>query len=273
MSRVWFSSELETVAIFWRVLRTDGVTLGFTTHDEDLWLDGVRHAAAPGMVPSAIRRSSGFEADSAEIEGTLSHDSISAADLSSGRFDNARILAGLVDWENGASQTLFRGSIGTVSREDGKFSAELQSRKAELSADRIPRTSPACRAEFCGEGCGLSSGRFSHDGSLLDADPALRSVDLSTAAVLANLVGGKLSWLDGPHAGIAMGIISHSGGTLILDAPLSGSIAPGMRVELREGCDRTLATCSIRFGNAANFQAEPFLPGNDLLTRYPSPNQ
>ena len=30
MSRVWFAEPLETAATFWRVLRRDGVTLGFT---------------------------------------------------------------------------------------------------------------------------------------------------------------------------------------------------------------------------------------------------
>ena len=71
MSRVWFSQPLETAATFWRVIRRDGVTLGFTTHDRDLWFDGVLHRAAPGMVPSAIRRSTDFEPDSAEVQGAL----------------------------------------------------------------------------------------------------------------------------------------------------------------------------------------------------------
>jgi hypothetical protein len=47
----------------------------------------------------------------------------------------------------------------------------------------------------------------------------------------------------------------------------------GTRVELREGCDRRLETCATRFANAINFQGEPFLPGNDLITRYPVPSQ
>ena len=31
----------------------------------------------------------------------------------------------------------------------------------------------------------------------------------------------------------------------------------------------TVATCAARFGNAVNFQGEPFLPGNDMLAQYP----
>ena len=48
-------------------------------------------------------------------------------------------------------------------------------------------------------------------------------------------------------------------------------LACGGPVLLREGCDRTLDTCAMRFGNAVNFQGEPFLPGNDMITRYPIP--
>ena len=45
--------------------------------------------------------------------------------------------------------------------------------------------------------------------------------------------------------------------------------AIGDLVEIREGCDKSLATCSGRFANAVNFRGEPHLPGIDLLTRYP----
>jgi AcrR family transcriptional regulator len=48
------------------------------------------------------------------------------------------------------------------------------------------------------------------------------------------------------------------------------SLAVPVAVELIEGCDRQLATCRDRFANVANFQGEPHLPGNDLLTRYGS---
>ncbi len=112
MSRVWFAQPLETAATWWRILRGDGITLGFTTHDRDLWFDGVRHAAAPGMVPSAIRRTANFAPDSAEVQGSLSHAAISAADLAAGRYDGARIMIGLVDWDSLERSTLYAGSLG-----------------------------------------------------------------------------------------------------------------------------------------------------------------
>jgi uncharacterized phage protein (TIGR02218 family) len=248
------------------------VTLGFTTHDRDLWFDGVLHRAAPGMVPSAIRRSADFEPDSAEVQGALSHDSISASDLASGRFDSARVLIGLVDWENLERHVIYRGTIGTVSEEAGGFTAALESRKAELGRDPVLRTSPSCRAVFCGPGCTLSPARYTHEGLLSGFDVAANAAAVTSTASTANLVGGTLRWCDGPYAGQSAGIIASTGaGGLVLDIPIDQVPPPGARVLLREGCDRTLTTCATRFANAVNFQGEPHLPGNDLITRYPSP--
>lgn len=273
MSRIWFSRPLECAATFWRVARRDGVTLGFTTHDRDLWFDGLLHRATPGMVPSAIRRSADFEPDSAEVQGALSHESIAAEDLAIGRYDGAQVLIGLVDWETLEHAVLYRGAIGTVAEEAGAFTAALQSRKAELQRDPVPRTSPSCRATFCGTGCALSPARFTHSARLTGFDPAANAVSVSSAAAPASLVGGTARWLDGPLAGVTMGVAALSGSALVLDTPLDLAPPIGAALLLREGCDRTVATCATRFANVVNFQGEPYLPGNDLVTRYPSPVQ
>ena len=59
------------------------------------------------------------------------------------------------------------------------------------------------------------------------------------------------------------------GDTLTLAERIEPELPVGLRVRLREGCDRTIATCTSRFGNAVNFRGEPFLPGNDMLAQYP----
>lgn len=272
MTRSWFAAELETVATFWRILRSDGVALGFTTHDADLWFDGILHHASPGMVPSSIRKSAGFEADSAEVQGTLTHDAIAAADLAAGRFDGASVRIGLVDWETLETTILYAGTIGTVSEEDGRFSAELVSRKAELLRDPVPRTSPTCRAPFCGPGCNLSAAAFTRERQILDIDLDNNAVLFDGAPDPAAHSGGMIRWLDGPMAGMTMGIQAGSTAEgFFLDTPLASAIPAGSRALVREGCDHTLDTCASRFGNAANFRGEPFLPGNDLLTSYPTP--
>jgi uncharacterized phage protein (TIGR02218 family) len=233
----------------------------------------VLHQAAPGMVPSAIRRSADFEPDSAEVEGALSHAAICSADLAAGRYDGAKVTIGLVDWETLEETAIYSGTIGGVSDEAGGFSASLASRKAELLRDPVPRTSPTCRAAFCGPGCNLSGAKFTTLDRLATYDPARNAVQLEVAGASLAWVGGTLRWLDGALAGLNATLIGVTDGWLLIDRPLDVVPLAGERVILRQGCDRRLETCSARFGNALNFQGEPFLPGNDLLTRYPSPSQ
>ena len=267
--RVFGREALEALAMFWRVRRRDGVMLGFVSHDRDLWFDGVLHRAAPGMVPSAVRRSADLSPDSAEVQGALTHDSLSEADLAAGRFDGARVEIGVVDWETLERAVLYRGEIGEVSEEAGEFAAELRSAKALLETDPVPRTSPTCRARFGGPGCTLSAARFTHEAVLQAVDFEANRVTFAGAPAAGLMGEGSVRWLDGPHAGITMQVSRAEEAGLVLDLALDPTLEPGTRALLREGCDHTLATCHARFGNAVNFQGEPFVPGNDLLARYP----
>lgn len=269
MSRAFFGTELEAVAIYWRIERPDGVTLGFTSHDRDLEFDGVCYRAAPGMLPSAIRRNASLEPDNAEVQGALSHDAIRADDLAAGRFDLSAVEIGLVDWESLERSSLYHGEIGAISADGSSFETELRSIKADLEQDTVPRTSPTCRARFCGPGCGLSAHRFTHETWVSAVDPTSSKVLFAAPVPPSSMRDGFVRWIDGPHAGIRMDVLEADDDGLLLEVNLSPSIVPGVRAFLREGCDHTLATCEARFANSVNFQGEPFLPGNDALVRYP----
>ena len=265
--RVFFDRELDSVATFWRVFRRDGVALGFTTHDRDLVFSGLRHRAAPGMVPAAIRMTSEISDDSAEVEGAVSHDSISEADLSSGLFDEASIVIGAVDWETMEHEILYSGQIGRIEDDRQGFSAQLRSSKHILDHDLVPRTSPTCRATFCAKGCGLSASRFTTRSTITGIDEVANRIKVSSS-ISSDLIDGQIRMLGGPQTGLVFGILDVTGDWLALDRPIAAGTLPGTAVEIREGCDHTLATCADRFGNAHNFRGEPFLPGNDLLARY-----
>lgn len=271
MTRVFHHEPLEGTATFWRIRRRDGVTLGLTGHDRDLWFDGVLHRAAPGMLPSAIRLSADLGADSAEVQGALTHDCIGEADLAAGRFDGAGVVVGVVDWETLEHAVLYSGEIGDLTEEAGRFSAELLSAKTGLEVDLVPRTSPTCRAPFGGPGCGLSVARFVHEAVLEAVDLAANRVQFAGGPPFALLREGSVRWIDGPHAGLAMEVVSADDDGLVLERPLDPALEAGTRALLREGCDHTLQTCAARFANAANFQGEPFVPGNDLIARRPAP--
>jgi uncharacterized phage protein (TIGR02218 family) len=267
MPRVFFDRELDTVATFWRIYRRDGSALAFTSHDRDLTFGGLKHRAAPGMVPAAIRLTAELANDSAEVQGALSHDSIRESELAAGLYDDAAIEIGAVDWVGLESHTLYTGQIGRIEDDQSQFSAELRSNKSLLEQDLVPRTSPTCRAAFCGKGCGLSAVRFTSQQVLAEIDLEGNRVRFAGLDGEAH-VDGRLRFMGGPQTGVGFGIIDADQDWLVLDRPLVDGTLPGTRAELREGCDHTIATCAGRFDNAANFRGEPFLPGNDLLARY-----
>ncbi|MEL6529417.1 MAG: DUF2163 domain-containing protein [Pseudomonadota bacterium] len=265
--RVFFDRDLDTVATFWRIYRRDGLMLAFTSHDRDLFFAGIRHRAAPGMVPASIRLTADLSEDSAEVRGALSHATIREEDLAAGLFDQAAIEIGAVDWETSDHHIIYSGQIGRIEDDRRGFTAELRSAKRQLDQDLVPRTSPTCRALFCGPGCGQKSAKFTSVRELV-------SIDIDANAVAfegiepESFIDGQLRFLDGPQTGIAFGIMSAANGQLSLDRQLVDGTQIGTRTELREGCDHTVRTCAQRFGNAVNFRGEPSLPGNDLLSRY-----
>ena len=265
--RTFFDRELDTAATFWRVFRRDGVALGFVSHDRDLAFGGLIHRSAPGMAPFAIRMTSDLSEDSAGVDGALSHATISAHDLSAGLFDDAAVEIGIVDWETGEHGVLYSGTLGQIEDDGYGFSGELRSAKSILDKDFVPRTSPTCRASFCGRGCGLSASMFTKIAALSEADFDLNRVRFA-GVVAEDCVDGQVRFLSGPQTGVVFTVLSANGDWLALDRPLSEDVEIGTRAEVREGCDHTLRTCSTRFGNAINFRGEPFLPGNDLLARY-----
>ena len=262
-------NELTTLAFCWRVERRDGVAIGLTSHDRDLTIDGLVHRAAPGMTPSAIRREAGLEPDTADIAGALTAAAITAADLLAGRWDEARVASFAVDWTGAPGRVeLGEGRLGAVSVKNGAFSAELRGPGAALTRAVTEECSPECRAELGDRRCRVAMAgrrRFARVAAV-----AALAVTVDAVEPLANAYGGgRLRWLGGANGGLESAVRLSSNAVLMLRRPPAFAVEAGTLVELIEGCDKSLATCAARFGNAVNFRGEPYLPGVDLLMRYP----
>lgn len=261
--------ELTTLAFCWRVERRDGVCLGFTSHDRDLVIGGLAYRSAPGMLPSAVSVSDGFDASTLDVSGALSSEAISEADLEAGRWDRASVALFLVDWEapEGERLALVRGELGDVSARANGFEAELRGPAALLERAVVEQTSPECRAELGDRRCRIDLASRTRLTRVMAA-PAETIVEV--AEVSGGSHGfGRLRWIGGANSGLESRIASSDGVQLTLREPPPFPAAGGDLVEISEGCDKSFATCSGRFANAENFRGEPHLPGMDLLTRYP----
>lgn len=267
-NHLWLSREVVPIAWCWRIERRDGVTVGLTTHDRAISVDGLVHSPAPGMRPSAVGQRIGLEAASLEIEGALSGSAIAEADLADGRWDGAAVRLSVVDWEEPDRRVVIaEGRLGRVTREGQRFEALMASRDPALERPACASTSPECRAMLGDRQCRVAlpplrmrtvvTGSGADGGWLLAAHPGEGTLQF-----------GRLRWLEGPRQGIDELIIAQEGASVRTERG-GEPLLTGARVELTQGCDKRAATCAERFANIANFRGEPHLPGFDLLTRYP----
>ena len=89
------------------------------------------------------------------MEGALTSDAITAADLKAGRWDGAAVCVFMVDWEapDGETLALARGELGEVSIRGDAFEAELKGPTAALDRPVVEQTSPECRARLGDKRC------------------------------------------------------------------------------------------------------------------------
>jgi uncharacterized phage protein (TIGR02218 family) len=267
MSRIK-DEPVTSLAFCWRLERPDGGGLALTSHDAPIRIGDEICLPSPGMMPAAVIHRLDLEPSSTEIDGALSSDALSEADLAVGRWDGARACLRACDWRDPDATVieLAQGELADVATRGEGFTAELRGAAWRLNEPVCPSTSPHCRAEFGDRTCQVDlSGRtvrasvVAWDGTEVTLD---RSLD-------DRFLFGRLRYLSGALCGLDTVMLGIDGaGVRVRDLP-KADVEPGAIVEVREGCDKRLETCAARFANAANFRGEPHLPGMDLLTRYP----
>lgn len=264
------SDRVVALALCWRIERRDGVAVALTDHDRDIQVDGVTYRAAPGMTPSAIVRAEGLDPDTMEVAGALGGAAFRRDDLLAGRWDGARGVMSAVDWSDPSvpSVPLGEGTIGEVELRDHGFTAELRGAQSALERPVTEATSPACRAALGDMRCRVAMAGRRRVARVTAVAGEVVTVDQGEP--VANAYGdGQLRWIGGANSGVTSAVERSDGDTVTVRMPPPFAVRAGVLIELVEGCDKRLATCATRFANVVNFRGEPYLPGIDLLTRYP----
>lgn len=270
------AGEVNSLTTCWKIRRRDGVTLGYTSHDRDIWMAGTCYRANPGVTPSAVTIDDSFEPSSMEVEGLLDSDQISAEDLEAGRWNGAEMELLVCDWVEPEAGTLrlARGSIGDVVRQSaggkGGFRAEVVSDMLKLRAAGAPVCSPTCRAQLGDDRCGVDMAGRQLERTVSNSDALWIECTEAISAPEA-LAFGRVRVLTGRWAGLDRRILATDGTRLFLDEPLPEALPVAVTIMLEEGCDKRFATCCDRFGNAVRFDGEPHVPGTDVLLRYAEP--
>ncbi|UMY18560.1 DUF2163 domain-containing protein [Methylobacterium organophilum] len=268
-----------TLCHCWRLLRRDGLALGFTDHDRDLAFDGTAFAARTGLEAAEASAELGFAVGGGEVAGALSAAAIAEADVAAGLYDGASVETWLVDWRAPEARLLLdRAEIGEIRRAGTAFVAELRGPMHRLDAESGRTFRAACDAALGEARCGvdLTDPRYRGTGTVAEIASATQlRVSLAASVAEGWFGGGRLAWETGANAGLSADIRTQAGtGTEILlelwQAP-ARAVAAGDAVTLTAGCDKAFATCREKFANGLNFQGFPHMPGNDFVLR-PAPS-
>ena len=274
------AGETTTLCLCWKLTRADGVTYGFTDHDEDIAFDGTHFRAASALAASETKAELGLSVDGMEVAGALSADDLREEDLAAGRFDGAKLQVWLVNWADAGNPDmrvlLHTGTLGRVRRGEVHFEAEIRSLSAALEEVRGRLFTPTCDAELGDARCGvnIASSAFSGTGQVLGVDGArLRLSGLSGYAE-GWFTHGHIEVITGAAAGFRAAVRHHrvAGAevVLLLQAAPPAALAAGDEVRAVAGCDKTFPACRDKFANVVNFRGFPHMPGNDFVLAYPN---
>lgn len=266
-----------TLAHCWRIVRTDGVVLGFTDHDRALEVEGTICAPTHGLDGGEVPAKLGAQVETGEVLGILDHAALSEEDILLGRYDGARVESWVVNWMDPAKTLLLRvDSIGEIVREDGVFRAELRSGQAALNVTRGRLYQGLCDA-LVGDGrCSvdLEASEFCGMATVVAvADPFRLVVEGLEGFAEDWFAFGMGSWSDGKRAGLCDAVLTHwkdaAGDVLGFGQAVGEWVVPGDVLVVTAGCDRRFVTCRQKFANAVNFRGFPHVPGSDFVLRHP----
>ncbi len=264
-----------TLAWGWKLVRRDGVTMGFSDFDRDLTCDGVTFKAASGFTASELAASLGLAVDNQDVDGALSSDAIAEGDIAAGLYDDAALTLYRINWADPTQFVVVRtGNIGEVTRGEIAFRAEFRSLAHRLN-QTIGRTIQyQCDAVVGDARCGVALSTASFTGTATVVSLAERTLLVSGLGAYLDgwFDGGRLTWLTGANAGLKVDVVRSEAATggvaLTLWSEPARTVAAGDTASVSAGCDKTFPTCKSKFSNAVNYRGFPHVPGTDWLMRY-----
>lgn len=269
-------SGATTLCFCWRVTRKDTTVLGFTDHDRDLTFLGTTFKAATGFSASMAQQSLGLAVDNMELVSALDSAAITEDDIAAGRYDDAFVEIFQVNWQDVSQRVIIMtGYLGELTQNGIAFTAEMRGLASRLN-QKIGRVyQRTCDAVFGDNRCKFNKASVTYTVTVVSA-ASPRSIIVSGLSVANDFLSrGVLTWLTGPNAGASHDIKVHTNSpspndTIELWTPCSEAPTVGNTATVVAGCLQTPDVCKTKFSNLANFQGFPHMPGNDIVTTYPT---
>lgn len=262
-----FGSETTTIAMLWKVTRTDGTVLGFTNHDENITYNSVVYLAASGFIPSDVALKSDFSVSNHEIQGILDSNYIDEDDLLAGRYDYAEIEMMLINYTDVTDGVVMlpRGWLGQVQLKDGQFIAEVRGLSEKINKNIGQIYSPTCRAILGDSRCKVNLAPYTATVSVTSVTDKQNFKSSALTQANGYFTGGEVEFTSGNNNGLKMEVKAFQSTQITLALPMPYTVQSGDTFRVIAGCDKAFETCKTKFNNVINFRGEPHVPGQDAI--------
>ena len=273
-------SEVQTVALCWKIQRKDGTVYHYTDHDELIVYDGSTYTPIDSGSPSNYRQNAALSPANIDFNMVFGTGN-QAVTLRYGRgcsttprCGRSRLIgpirpppAVLSNWPTGV--------LGEVEIKDNQARIELRSLTQLLSVPIGRIYTPECNASLGDARCTVatSSTSYTKTGTVSAiTDNRIFTVSGDAAGQDDNFFNyGKITFASGDNSGITIQIEDYTTlnvVTLYESAPYT--LSTGVTFSAVAGCDRRFETCKTRFDNKDNFRGFPHIPGMDKALTVPN---
>ena len=270
----------------WKIERRDGVNHYLTDHNAALLFDGDTYNPAGSFDPSARRKEAYLREANFDVRAALTAEELTAVDLETGKFRNAKVTEYLVDWRvpwHGFLQK-FVYWVGDV-----KFDSLVTEISMTSTAHRLRHKvgevfSRVCRYRLGDARCkvplvqltkfGIDVESVIEEHTIFRADTSLEGGSGSPPDDYYNY--GVLTWVKGANLGLSFEVKDYTNATdeFLLQLPTPFPIAAGDRFNVEPGCNHLFeGDCLTKFANTLNYGGHPYIPGSDRAIQTPRRRQ
>ena len=136
----------------------------------------------------------------------------------------------------------------------------------ELLNIKMPRNlyMPSCSNTLYDTTCALSRATYEQTGTVTEnSTTTVINNDLTTGAAYYDL--GVILFTSGANNGNRRAIKSYVPGSIAVTPPLPSAPVAGDTFQVVPGCDKTQATCTVKFNNVVNFKGFPYVPTTESI--------
>jgi uncharacterized phage protein (TIGR02218 family) len=256
----------------WTITRRDGQVFRMTDWDRDITFEGNLYQSAVSYTKSADSVQAGLAPANADIDGLLTSDLITEADLIAGLWDYAELEIIKINpfLLSSGDYSPVRGHVGQVSTDAPTFRSEFLALAKALEKNVGEVITAACPATLGDARCKKDLTSFTFAGLIETVSVSgLVLTDSTRTEDDDYFKFGKITMTSGNSSGYSMDIkASDDAGTITLFLPLPFGVEAGDTYSIVAGCDKLKATCISKFNNIVNHRGYPDTPTQEKVVNH-----